>query len=273
MASTTASTDTGTLTSNSHVQTKKRRREKATGLGKIRPVLHALQQTASRAAPPGSTRRSLVKKFARGVLFLPPLFLGGALNIAAPSGAMAIAPAGVAAVDKTPGRYKNVAMGSMVEPRPRSASGVDERVKQEVLQTTQEWLQTVTSNRATASAETAALYASDAVLWGTVSEELRVNPAEIRSYFDFFAALPGLRVAAYQPYVRIFGTGNEGETAINDGYYVFAWRGPDGREVQKHARYSFVYRKEGGKWMIVDHHSSLLPTAPAGLAKATTVVM
>ena len=58
-------------------------------------------------------------------------------------------------------------------------------------------------------------------------------------------------------------------------YYVFAWRGLDGQEVQKHARYSFVYRKDPatGKWLIVDHHSSLLPTAPKGLQPATTVVM
>lgn len=63
--------------------------------------------------------------------------------------------------------------------------------------------------------------------------------------------------------------------AINDGYYVFAWRGADGKEVEKRARYSFVYRKDPatGRWMIVDHHSSLLPTAPKGLQPATTVVL
>lgn len=56
---------------------------------------------------------------------------------------------------------------------------------------------------------------------------------------------------------------------------MFAWRGPDGQEVQKRARYSFVYRKDpaSGKWMIVDHHSSLLPTAPKGLKPATTVML
>lgn len=45
--------------------------------------------------------------------------------------------------------------------------------------------------------------------------------------------------------------------------------------MQKRARYSFVYRKDPatGRWMIADHHSSLLPTAPKGLAPATTVVL
>lgn len=35
------------------------------------------------------------------------------------------------------------------------------------------------TGKATAPAETARLYAKDAVLWGTVSEQLRVNPTEI----------------------------------------------------------------------------------------------
>lgn len=41
------------------------------------------------------------------------------------------------------------------------------------------WNVSVTTGKATAPAETARLYAKDAVLWGTVSEQLRVNPTEI----------------------------------------------------------------------------------------------
>lgn len=61
------------------------------------------------------------------------------------------------------------------------------------------------TGKPTAAANTAALYAPDGVLWGTVSEQLRVNPSEILAYFQFFATLPNLRVAAYQPYVRVLG--------------------------------------------------------------------
>jgi hypothetical protein len=204
------------------------------------------------------------------------LALGGGVGTAA----TAASAAGAAGVDRTPGRYKNLGSGatSTLEKEQfssgstRSSNAADEKVKKEVLDTTRVWLQTVTSNKPTAAVETSALYAKDAVLWGTVSEQLRVTPGEILSYFEFFAGLPGLRVAAYQPFVRVWGK----DTAINDGYYVFAWRGPDGVEVQKHARFSFVYRREGGRegeWKIVDHHSSLLPTAPAKLVKATTVVL
>lgn len=202
------------------------------------------------------------------------LALGGGVGTAA----SAASAAGAAAPDRTPGRYKNLGSTGTLEKEQfssgssRSSNAADEKVKKEVLDTTRVWLQTVTSNKPTAAVETSALYAKDAVLWGTVSEQLRVTPGEILNYFEFFAGLPGLRVAAYQPFVRVWG----GDTAINDGYYVFAWRGPDGVEVQKHARFSFVYRREGGRegvWKIVDHHSSLLPTAPAKLVKATTVVL
>lgn len=56
-------------------------------------------------------------------------------------------------------------------------------------------------------------------------------------------------------------------------YYVFAWEGQDGGFVEKHARFSFVFRRTPtGDWEIVDHHSSLVPKAPAGLRKATTVL-
>lgn len=37
------------------------------------------------------------------------------------------------------------------------------------------------------------------------------------------------------------------------------------------ARYVFVYRKNAqGKWEIIDHHSSAMPTPPAGLKRALT---
>lgn len=113
------------------------------------------------------------------------------------------------------------------------------------------------------------LYAPDAVLWGTVSEQLRVTPQEIEDYFEYFARLPDLKVSAYKPNIRIFGN-----TAINDGYYNFTFTLPDGTTETKKARYSFVYRKNReGNWEIIDHHSSVLPKAPAVLLKANTVVL
>lgn len=70
----------------------------------------------------------------------------------------------------------------------------------------------------------------------------------------------------YKPYVRMYG-----DIAINDGYYTVSFSSPEGTKVTK-ARYVFVYKRAGnGKWEIVDHHSSAMPVAPAGLKPATTV--
>ena len=49
--------------------------------------------------------------------------------------------------------------------------------------TTVRWKDTVTLGTPEAPRKTADLYALDAVLWGTVSEEVRDTPAEIYDYF------------------------------------------------------------------------------------------
>jgi hypothetical protein len=56
--------------------------------------------------------------------------------------------------------------------------------------------------------------------------------------------------------IRVYGN-----TAINTGYYTFSYV-KDGQPRTIPARYSFVYVKQGGKWLIVDHHSSAMPAPP-----------
>jgi len=46
-----------------------------------------------------------------------------------------------------------------------------------------EWKDTVTLGTPDAPAKTAALYAPDAVFWGTVSEQVRNTPEQVRDYF------------------------------------------------------------------------------------------
>jgi hypothetical protein len=127
----------------------------------------------------------------------------------------------------------------------------------------------VTGQKPTSPTETASLYAKDGVLWATVSEQLRVNPTEIHDYFEVFARLPNLKVTDYKPYIRLYA---DGEIAINDGYYTVHFDSPQGTKVTK-ARYVFVYKRHEttGKWEIIDHHSSAMPVAPAGLKPALTV--
>ncbi len=101
------------------------------------------------------------------------------------------------------------------------------------------------------------LYADDAVLWGTLSPALRADRAALRDYFvTAFKVLPGLKVAFGDQLVRVYGG-----TAINTGYYTFSYV-KEGETKTLPARYSFTYVKRGERWLIVDHHSSAMPSAP-----------
>ena len=98
------------------------------------------------------------------------------------------------------------------------------------------------------------LYDEDAVLWGTLSPVLLRGKTAVRGYFErAYKALPGHKVSFGEQHVRVFG-----DTAINSGYYTFSFL-RDGQPQTLPARYSFVYRKRGNEWIIVDHHSSAVP--------------
>ena len=101
------------------------------------------------------------------------------------------------------------------------------------------------------------LYSDDAVLWGTLSPKVRADRAALRDYFvTAFKALPGLKVAFGDQLIRVYGG-----TAVNTGYYTFSYV-QNGEPKTWPARYSFTYVKSGDHWLIVDHHSSAMPSAP-----------
>lgn len=58
-----------------------------------------------------------------------------------------------------------------------------EEDRRAVEKTTTRWKDTVTLGTKDAPRKTADLYATDGVLWGTVSEEVRDTPEEIYDYF------------------------------------------------------------------------------------------
>jgi uncharacterized protein (TIGR02246 family) len=100
-------------------------------------------------------------------------------------------------------------------------------------------------------------YADDAVLWGTLSPTVRSDRAALRDYFvGAFKVLPGLNVAFGDQLIRVYGN-----TAVNTGYYTFSYV-KDGETKSLPARYSFTYVKNGERWLIVDHHSSAMPSPP-----------
>lgn len=95
-------------------------------------------------------------------------------------------------------------------------------------------------------------YARDAILVPTVSNQVRHTPSEIEDYFRGFLALkPDGRIVEQN--IQIFC-----DLAVNSGIYAFAVVQEEQPSELK-ARFTFVYRKIGDRWLIVDHHSSGMP--------------
>ena len=106
----------------------------------------------------------------------------------------------------------------------------------------------------------AALYDPHAVLWGTLATALIDSPAGISRYFQrVFAALPPPQVVLGEGLLRVLG-----DAAIHSGGYVLSVGLPGGELRSLAARFSFTYRRgdADGRWLIVDHHSSLMPGLP-----------
>lgn len=92
-------------------------------------------------------------------------------------------------------------------------------------------------------------YAPDGVLLATVSNQPRTNPAEIRDYFvKFLKSEPQGTIDK-----RIVKIGCN--VAQDVGTYTFRFK--DGGTV--HARYTYVYERVNGQWLIAHHHSSAMP--------------
>jgi uncharacterized protein (TIGR02246 family) len=109
--------------------------------------------------------------------------------------------------------------------------------------------------------EVVALYAPDAVLLPTFSNEVRRSGESMRSYFvKFLERGPSARVE--DGVVRVYG-----DVAIHSGVYAFTFVSGPLREAR--ARFTFVYRRVGDVWRIVEHHSSAMPE-PAALLRRPT---
>lgn len=97
------------------------------------------------------------------------------------------------------------------------------------------------------------LYAPDAVLLPTVSNEVRRTRAQIVDYFTkFLQSKPQGTIE--DEIVDVL----DADTAINTGVYRFTLT-KDGKQQQVRARYTYVYELRDGKWLIVNHHSSAMP--------------
>ena len=94
-------------------------------------------------------------------------------------------------------------------------------------------------------------YAPDAVLLPTVSNQVRTTREGIVDYFEHFLENKpqGTILASH---VKLLNP----NAAIDTGTYRFSL---NGGQSTVDARYTFVYERIGGEWLIVNHHSSAMP--------------
>jgi uncharacterized protein (TIGR02246 family) len=120
----------------------------------------------------------------------------------------------------------------------------------EILALFEEWNNALLSGDAS---QVAVLYSPGAVLLPTVSNKVRHNQDEIRDYFEhFLQKKPSGKIIEHN--IRLFE-----DIAINSGIYHFSLNPNNDESSIVKARYTFVYRKMEGKWLIIEHHSSAFP--------------
>jgi hypothetical protein len=100
------------------------------------------------------------------------------------------------------------------------------------------------------------MYHPDGALWGTLAQEFRFGHQEIFGYFVNFLNKEDLKCEFKDGYVRLYE-----EFAFYSGSYEFTWNFAD-KIVVLPARFSFVYKREEGNWLILEHHSSMFPDKP-----------
>ena len=89
------------------------------------------------------------------------------------------------------------------------------------------------------------LYANNAVLLPTISNDVCHTHQEMEAYFsNFLVQEPNGKID--EANISIFNN-----IAMNSGLYTFSFK--DGSKVQ--ARFTFVYLWDGVSWKIIKHHS------------------
>ncbi len=98
-----------------------------------------------------------------------------------------------------------------------------------------------------------ALYAADAILVPTLSNDVRDCDDSRRNYFENFLANDGLvcDIQLFKKRVsRTLGT------VVVGGLYTFVFR-KDGEQQRVPARFLFTFECIDGRWLITGHHSSV----------------
>lgn len=130
------------------------------------------------------------------------------------------------------------------------SGGADATAEKEILAATDLWRAAYDSRNA---ARVNALYGKGAVFWGTTMKSIATSPEAIASYFKDVSTRPNARVVFTEQHIRIYG-----DVAFNSGAYTFKDI-RDEKEINTPARFSMVFQRQEGIWVLVHHHSSRTP--------------
>jgi len=97
------------------------------------------------------------------------------------------------------------------------------------------------------------LYHEDAILLPTFSPIICTTREQLNTYFKNLITLPTLSITTDE-----FFPTECNKVIVNSGIYTFQYLSGD-RLITIPARFSFVYKKFDTQWLIINHHSSVLP--------------
>ena len=104
-----------------------------------------------------------------------------------------------------------------------------------------------------------AAYADNAIIQSSLSPFRIEGKEAIRAYLtELFRIYPGRRVLLRQPVTRAYND----DMVIQNNYIVFYATDQKGQVAALSLRSSVTWAKIGGRWQIVDTHTSRLPVVP-----------
>jgi uncharacterized protein (TIGR02246 family) len=143
-----------------------------------------------------------------------------------------------------------IALAASVQARTMQCAPVDDAIVKAQFDRFNQGLASKSPDRMTA------LFAPGAVLLPTLSDQERTTPAGIRDYFvHFLEKSPVGHIDTST--VRI---GCNMAARMGNWSFTLTDAGTHKKSIA-HARYTFIYSYEHGRWMIAHLHSSLMPTA------------
>jgi hypothetical protein len=101
-------------------------------------------------------------------------------------------------------------------------------------------------------------YANHAILLPTLSDKILFNDhGGLNDYFAKLTSYKNIHCVTTRLIIEINGEG----FATTAGFYQFIYDDKTGNRIVIPARFTFVYKKQDNTWLIIQHHSSKIPSA------------